>query len=175
MAKVRVFYIAAIFVFTFSPGLFADQIVLTNGDRITGDLLKSDDKELVIKSEYAGEVTVQWAAVQAINSTQALHVSLNNGQTLVGPVKTENDNFQVVTATQGAVTAPKNSVVRIRGEAEESAYEKSLHPGLLAGWQGGANVGFALTRGNSQTKNLGQKPFERRCRIVLNALRDLSQ
>jgi putative salt-induced outer membrane protein YdiY len=29
-----------------------------------------------------------------------------------------------------------------------------LHPGLLEGWQGGANVGFALTRGNSQTKNL---------------------
>ncbi len=57
-------------------------------------------------------------------------------------------------ATQGAVTAPKNSVVRIRGEAEESAYEKSRHPGLLEGWQGGANVGFALTRGNSQTKNL---------------------
>ena len=157
MAKLRVFYIATlfVFVFTFSSALVADQIVLTNGDRITGQILKSDDKELVIKSEYAGEITVQWSAVQAITSTQPLHVSLNNGQTLVGPVKTADDNFQVATTTQGAVTDPKNSVVRIRGEAEESAYEKSLHPGLLEGWQGGANVGFALTRGNSQTKNLG--------------------
>jgi len=156
VAKLRVFYLATIFVFVFTfPGaLFADQIVLTNGDRITGQILKSDDKELVIKSEYAGEIKVQWPAVQGITSTQPLHVSLNNGQTLVGPVKTTDDNFQVATTTQGAVTAPKNSVVRIRGEAEESAYEKSLHPGLLEGWQGGANVGFALTRGNSQTKNL---------------------
>ena len=156
MAKLRVFYVATIFVFAFTfPGaLFADQIVLTNGDRITGQILKSDDKELVIKSEYAGEITVQWPAVQGITSTQPLHVNLNNGQTLVGPVKTTDDNFQVATTTQGAVTAPKNSVVRIRGEAEESVYEKSLHPGLLEGWQGGANVGFALTRGNSQTKNL---------------------
>jgi Protein of unknown function, DUF481 len=156
VAKLRVFYEVTIFVFVFTfPGaLFADQIVLTNGDRITGQILKSDDKELVIKSEYAGEVTVPWPAVQGITSTQALHVSLNNGQTLVGPVKTTDDNFQVATTTQGAVTAPKNSVVRIRGEAEESVYEKSLHPGLLEGWQGGANVGFALTRGNSQTKNL---------------------
>ena len=154
MAKLRVFYLATIFVFAFSVTLFADQIVLTNGDRITGQILKSDDKELVIKSEYAGEITVQWPAVRGITSTQPLHVSLNNGQTLVGPVKTTDDNFQVATTTQGAVTAPKNSVVRIRGEAEESAYEKSLHPGLLEGWQGGANVGFALTRGNSQTKNL---------------------
>ena len=156
MAKLRVFYIATIFVFGFAfPGaLFADQIVLTNGDRITGQILKSDDKELVIKSEYAGEIKVPWPAVQGITSTQPLHVSLNNGQTLVGPVKTTDDNFQVATTTQGSVTAPKNSVVRIRGEAEESVYEKSLHPGLMEGWQGGANVGFALTRGNSQTKNL---------------------
>ncbi len=154
MAKLRVFYLATIFVFAFSVTLFADQIVLTNGDRITGQILKSDDKELVIKSEYAGEITVQWPAVRGITSTQPLHVSLNNGQTLVGPVKTTDDNFQVATTTQGAVTAPKNSVLRIRGEAEESAYEKSRHPGLLEGWQGGANVGFALTRGNSQTKNL---------------------
>jgi len=154
VAKLRVFYLATIFVFAFSVTLFADQIVLTNGDRITGQILKSDDKELVIKSEYAGEITVQWPAVRGITSTQPLHVSLNNGQTLVGPVKTTDDNFQVATTTQGAVTAPKNSVLRIRGEAEESAYEKSRHPGLLEGWQGGANVGFALTRGNSQTKNL---------------------
>ncbi len=154
MAKLRVFYVATIFVFGFSAALFADQIVLTNGDRITGQILKSDDKELVIKSEYAGEIKVQWPAVQGITSTQPLHVSLNNGQTLVGPVKTTDDNFQVATTTQGSVTAPKNSVVRIRGEAEESVYEKSLHPGLMEGWQGGDNVGFALTRGNSQSKNL---------------------
>ena len=155
MAKPRVAYIATIFVFvSFSPALFADQIVLANGDRITGQILKSDDKELAIKSEFAGEITVQWPAVQAITSTQPLHVSLNNGQTLVGPVKTADDNFQVATTTQGEVTTPKNSVVRIRGEAEQSAYEKSLRPGLLEGWQGGADVGFALTRGNSQTKNL---------------------
>jgi sRNA-binding regulator protein Hfq len=133
VAKLRIFYIATVFVFvfTFSPALVADQIVLTNGDRITGEILKSDDKELVIKSEFAGEVTVKWPAIQAITSTQPLHVSLNNGQTLVGPVKTTDDNFQVATTRQGEVTAPKNSVVRIRGEAEETSYQKSLHPGLL--------------------------------------------
>jgi len=29
-----------------------------------------------------------------------------------------------------------------------------LHPGLLHGWNGGANVGFSLARGNSETSNL---------------------
>jgi hypothetical protein len=40
--------------------LFADQIVLKNGDRLTGTIEKSDDKALVIKTAFAGEVTVQW-------------------------------------------------------------------------------------------------------------------
>jgi putative salt-induced outer membrane protein YdiY len=42
----------------------------------------------------------------------------------------------------------------LRSPAEQAAYEKSLHPGLLEGWNGGLNLGFALTRGNSETKNL---------------------
>ena len=42
----------------------------------------------------------------------------------------------------------------IRNDADQVAYEKALHPSLLEGWNGGANVGFSLTRGNSQTENL---------------------
>jgi hypothetical protein len=35
---------------------FADQITLSNGDRLTGTVLKSDGKELVLKTDYAGEI-----------------------------------------------------------------------------------------------------------------------
>jgi putative salt-induced outer membrane protein YdiY len=42
----------------------------------------------------------------------------------------------------------------IRNDAEQAAYDKSLHPGLMHGWNGGVNVGFALARGNNQTENL---------------------
>jgi putative salt-induced outer membrane protein len=42
----------------------------------------------------------------------------------------------------------------IRNDAEQAAYDKSLHPGLTHGWNGGANVGFSLARGNSETENL---------------------
>jgi hypothetical protein len=71
-------------VLAFSSRLFADQVVLKNGDRLTGTIVKSDGKALIIKTEFAGDVTVQWPAIQEINSTQSLHVGLNNGQTVVG-------------------------------------------------------------------------------------------
>ena len=67
---------------------------------------------------------------------------------------TNGDDVVVATKTAGSVEAPKASVTMLRSPAEQAAYEKSLHPGLLEGWNGGVNLGFAVTRGNSETKNL---------------------
>jgi uncharacterized protein DUF481 len=131
----------------------ADQIVLKNGDRLTGSITKSDGKQLVIKTDYAGDVTVKFEAIQSLTSTGDLHVSLA-GKTVVGPVTTSGDDVVVATKTTGPVEAPKSSVAMLRSPDEEAAYEKSLHPGLLQGWSGGLNLGLAVTRGNSETKNL---------------------
>jgi putative salt-induced outer membrane protein len=134
--------------------LFADQVTLSNGDRLTGNIVKSDDKGLVIKTEFAGEVTVQWPAIAEINSSQPLHVALKSGQTLVGRIKTANGAVEVEPANAQPVPISKDAILSLRSQGEEVAYEKSLHPGLLRGWAGGADVSFALTRGNSETKNL---------------------
>lgn len=149
-------FIALIFFafLTFPKFVWSDQIVMQNGDRLTGTITKSDDKSLVIKTDFAGEVTVQWPAIQQVNSTQPLHVGLKDGQTISGPVKTSDGGFEVEAAGKPPVTVPKDSVTFMRDDAEQAAHDKALHPGLLQGWTGGANVSFALTRGNSETKNL---------------------
>ena len=108
MSKRRV--LSVIFIFLFPVGLFADQVVLKNGDRLTGSIEKSDDKTLVIKTEFAGEVTIDWPAIQEINSSAPLHVSLSNGQTVVGTVTTSEGNLAVATANAGTVNEPKASV-----------------------------------------------------------------
>jgi Protein of unknown function, DUF481 len=131
----------------------ADQVVLKNGDRLTGTITKSDGKELVIKTEFEGDVTVKFDAIQNITSAGDLNVTLG-GKTVVGPVTTSGDDLVVVTKTAGPVEAPRSAVTMVRSPAEEAAYQKSLHPGLLEGWNGGMNLGFALTAGNSETKNL---------------------
>ena len=41
-----------------STTLFADQITLKNGDRLTGTVVKSDGKELVLHTDAAGDVTL---------------------------------------------------------------------------------------------------------------------
>ncbi len=145
-------FLIAVLVFV-SAYSIADQIAFKNGDRISGSVIRSDDKTLVIKTDYAGELTVQWSAIEQVTSTQPLHLSLKEGKTVVGPV-TASGTDVVVTTNSGTVTSPRSAVVAIRNDAEQVAYDKSLHPGLLMGWAGGVNIGFALTRGNSRTKNL---------------------
>jgi putative salt-induced outer membrane protein YdiY len=134
--------------------LFADQVIMKNGDRLTGKIAKSDDKSLVIKTEFAGEVTVDWSAIQEVKSEQPLHVGLKDGKTVVGPVSTVDGKIEVSTKNAGNVEAPKESIVVMRSDSEQLAWEKLQHPGLLEGWQGGLNIGFGLTAGNSGTKNL---------------------
>jgi putative salt-induced outer membrane protein YdiY len=137
-----------------SSTVFADQVVLKNGDRLTGTILKSDGKDLVLKTEFIGEVTIRWDAVQGMTSSEELHLGLKSGQKLVGQVSTTDGTFVVATKSGGNVETPKDSISVIRNNNEQLSYDKSLNPGLREGWTGGTNVGFALTRGNSQTKNL---------------------
>jgi putative salt-induced outer membrane protein YdiY len=137
----------------FSTQLLADQVSLKNGDRLSGTIVKSDEKTLVLHTDYAGDVNVNWSAIQSIQSAEDLHVKLQDGRTVVGPVSGSNEHLQIATKS-GAVDTDLSSVKGLRNNAEETAYEKTLHPGLLQEWKTGLNVGYSLTRGNSRTSNL---------------------
>lgn len=145
---------AAALLFLLAVPALADQVTLKNGDRLTGSITKSDGKTLLIKTDYAGEVTLKFDAVQDITTTGDLNVGLSGGRTVVGPVSTSGDNIIVTTKAAGPVEAPKASIAVLRSPSEQAAYERSLHQGFMEGWKGGVNVGFAVTRGNSETKNL---------------------
>jgi putative salt-induced outer membrane protein len=146
--------VALVALFGLSSSVFADQITLKNGDHLSGTVVKSDGKTLVLHTDYAGDVTVQFDAITQITSEKELHVSTSDKKTLVGPVHESDGKLEVATKTGGTVEVPSGNVVLIRNDAEQAAYDKSLHPGLLHGWNGGINVGFSLARGNSQTTNL---------------------
>ena len=134
-----------------APELFADQITLKNGDRLSGTIVKSDGKTLVLHTEFAGDVTLDFKAVTQITSEKEMRVITSDKKTLVGPVTTSDGKIEVVTKNEGTVGVPLGNV-KVIGEQED--YEKLVHPGLLHGWNGGVNVGFSLARGNSETSNL---------------------
>lgn len=138
-----------------------DQITLKNGDRYSGTILKSDAKELVLKTEFAGTVTVQWDAITTVSAGQPVTLVLKDGQNIVGTVATSGEQLTVTTKDAGTVTTAKGSVQAMRNADEEKAYQANLdryrNPGLLDLWSGFVDTGWAKSGGNSKTSafNLG--------------------
>ena len=135
------------------PALAADQVVLTNGDTITGTIVKKDGDKLTIKSEFLGEVTMPWKAVKSLRSDAELTVVLPSGEAVKGKIATAGDQLEV--AAPGAPkTAPLATVAAVRDEAEQHHYERMLHPGILELWAGYFDIGFAMASGNSRSQLL---------------------
>jgi len=139
--------------FIFVLPVLADQVSLKNGDRLSGTIIKSDGKILTLHTDYAGDLELKWDAVQGIQSSATLHLELQSGRTVAGPVTSADGKVEIATRS-GPVEASAAEIKSLRNDAEETAYQKTLHGGLFEDWKSGLNVGFALTRGNSETKNL---------------------
>ena len=131
----------------------AEQVTLKNGDRLTGAIVSMDGKKLVVKTSYAGDVSIDWGEVTQFSSDTPLVITRTDKQVLSGTVATEGQDVMITTA-QGSQKLALADVSAMRSPADQAVYEKSLHPGMLEGWAGGGSFGFALARGNSETTNL---------------------
>ncbi len=131
----------------------AEQVTLKNGDRLTGAIVSMDGKKLVVKTSYAGDVSIDWSEVSQFSSDKPLVITRTDKQVLSGTVATEGQDV-MISSSSGSQKLSLADVSAMRSPADQAAYEKSLHPGMLEGWAGGGSFGFALARGNSQTTNL---------------------
>lgn len=136
--------------------VFADQITLKNGDRITGKIIKKDGDKIVIETENAGTVTILWAAVEKVTSEAPLNLELTDGQTIKGTVATIDDKVEVETKDAGKVVVEKEKITVARNEDEQIKFvterDRMLDPGFGDLWTGSADIGYSLTTGNSKTK-----------------------
>jgi putative salt-induced outer membrane protein YdiY len=138
-----------------STAALADQVTLKNGDRLSGVIVKSDTKELTLKSEFAGTVKISWGAIETITATAPLYVHLTSGDTLAGSVTTTDGQIRVATANLGAVATTKDKIKALVSKEEEAAYEKEIerlrNPSLLDLWTGFVDTGLSMARGNSNS------------------------
>lgn len=137
--------------------LLADQITLKNGDHLSGTVLKLDGKNLLFKSDLAGDIIVPFDNVTEVTTTAPLTIGLKDGKSVVGPTKLEGPKVDVQTASAGPVETQRDDITALRNMEEQKAYDEQVelyaHPNLLQLWTGSANVGLGLATGNSNTFN----------------------
>ena len=143
------------FAFMFCIHSKADQVTVENGDRVSGNIVKSDRNSMTMKTEFFGEVTIPWDAIGEIISDQELFVTAANGQVLVGTVSTTGSSLQVRISQADTVPVEMAVVETLRSQAEQDAFEAEIerlrNPGLLDFWSGYIDGGFSFSGGNADT------------------------
>jgi small nuclear ribonucleoprotein (snRNP)-like protein len=129
---------------------WADQVVLKNGDRVTGAIVKKDGKNLTIKTDHFGVVTTSWDQVESVKADTPVTVVLQDGKTVQGTLATADGKVEVATK-DAKLTVMPTEITTIRDAAEQKAYERLLKPGWTELWAGTASFGLAGSAGNAKT------------------------
>ena len=104
-------------------GLWGDQIVLKDGDRITGTIVRKDGEKLTIRSKNFGVVTLNRADVETITTENPVNVVLSGDRAVKGALATQDGRIVVRSAGDAQTVAPAEVLV-LRNDAEQRAYER---------------------------------------------------
>lgn len=144
------FFLFLLLIVFLLPAAWADQVVMKNGDRITGSIVKKDAQSLTIKTDQIGTIIIPWDQVESFVVSKPINVVLQDGRTLQGSL-TSSDGKAEVTTPQAKVDIARADITAMRNDDEEKAYQRLLRPRWNELWAGTGTVGFAGTVGNAET------------------------
>lgn len=126
-----------------APPLHADEVVLTNGDRLSGRIVNKAGNELVVETSYAGTVKLRWDQVQSLRIDKPATVMTSDGDlTREATLQTTATETVTVAKDTGSRTVKQEDIAFINPTPEQSGHGVS--------YSGRANVSAALVRGNSE-------------------------
>lgn len=145
-----------------APAAAPDVILFTNGDQLTGKLLREVDGKVTFHSDIAGDVTVTWDKIKSIKSgqnfavvQQGQHVTRKTADADIakGAVQVEDDQVKVAAAAGGTTKdiPVKNAQYMIDAPTFET--EVRRNPGFLYGWTGGITAGATLVEATQNSRN----------------------
>ena len=120
-----------------------DRVLLRNGDRISGEIERIWDGELIIDTPYADDVAIDLDAIVQIESAQEFEIELLDRSKLTGRiVLNENGEQQFESARQRVVLAP-----------QQIAELEQVDDGELS-WMLRSDFSLSGSGGNSDTRAL---------------------
>jgi hypothetical protein len=151
-----------------------EELILKNGDRLTGQLLNSTGTEIKFKSDLAGEVTVKWENIKELKSSREFAVvpkdvkdARDSGRVpqgtikigekgiLVSPLAEVKPEHGAAPAAEAAKPGPAKTVVptakeiptpQIADVVDDATYQKEIHKriGFKSGWDGHITTGTSM-------------------------------
>ncbi len=138
-------YLPLLCIVLFSPILHADELLLKNGDRLTGKIQYLVEGKLVFKADVAGEITIDISSIETFSSDLPIELHLKDGTILnQRAIKAEPDRF----AIEGGDT--------VQPQTFELANLMSINPPEKPKpkWTGNISAGLTSKQGNTSTDSV---------------------
>ncbi len=141
-----------------APAATTDVLIFTNGDQLTGKLVRSTPGNVVFHSDMAGDLTVPVAKIKDLRSNGNFAVLKSNlkitgAPARPGPIQIQDGKVTVVSNGAPIETYPVTDVGYI---IDEPTYlrETARHPSFFYGWNGSVSAGATLVRGTQSSTTL---------------------
>jgi hypothetical protein len=123
----------------------ADVVLLTNGDRLSGEIQRLEESSLALKTTYAGVVEIDWKMVAKLDTDRAFNIEVDTGLRLEGSFVESEEGLLVITDERQVALDP-SQLIEMEPVAEESP--ESLWEKVDLSLDFGLNV----TKGNSELR-----------------------
>ncbi|MFC1888929.1 YdiY family protein [Thermodesulfobacteriota bacterium] len=137
--------LAAALAFFIVPTMaYADEVLMKNGDRISGEIKTLGKGKLTVKTPFDPElIKLDWASVKGVVIVTPSEIVLEDGTKLKGTTEvTETGELRILTETAGPILFPDCS--KITG----------INPPPEITYKGDVQAAASLTSGNSDTTNV---------------------
>ena len=118
---------------------FADELVLKNGDRISGTIQKLVDGVLTISTKYSKEIKIDFSEIKRLKSDSLVKLGLKNGWIVKGKVQPAPDGMLTIRSGKGKKEAMVNWEELESINKPEKEEKK---------WSGNVNFGATHQSGN---------------------------
>ena len=121
----------------------ADDVILENGDKLTGKVVRLEKDTLVFNTEYAGDITIQVEKVSHLSTDEPMATTLIDGTTRKARV------FYRDTTAEDVKPEEEKPSMGVNIAEVKNIYLKQKPPIRL---KGRANVGVTTEKGNTNTE-----------------------
>jgi putative salt-induced outer membrane protein YdiY len=138
-----VYGLAVVLALALSGPAAADEVIFLNGDRLSGKILSATEGKLIIRTDAAGDVTIDTAKVKTFSTDEPVRVKVGERAPLETRVGSGPEGKVEATMAPGAGPQP----LAIQDIA-------AINPPLPE-WKGSIALNGLFTTGNSETEQIG--------------------
>jgi len=139
----RKLFFLILFFFVFCSSSFADTLLLKNGDRLTGKVVRLEEEgELLFKSDMLGDITVDMKKVKNFNTDEPIEIHLKDGTVIKAKALFDGEGRFVIKKEE--TQKPQTFAI--------SEVEK-INPYKVK-WSGNLTVGFNSSKADSLDESL---------------------